>query len=281
MRIVFFHSNKPREIELAKAFLAGAELHGHEIEFSELGTRFFPATCDLVCMVGVKSLKLWRMYKDWGIPVMMFDKGYSRHRKKGCWEYWRVSYNAHHPTLTTLQDFNYPSDRFERLGLEVKPWRAERANTPILFAGSSAKYHAFNRMSDPTSYAKRVIKALKRSTERPIIYRPKPSWRDAVPIEGTVYSSAKEPLEQIFDRCHVVVTHGSNTCFEAALNGIPSIVLGAGVMGPVSSRNLSDVEHPRIDGGRWQLFYNLAYHQWTLDEMRSGEAWKTIGEWVK
>lgn len=274
--IVFFHSDKPREIMLANAFTQGAITHGLNAVTSLRGTPI-PADVTLACMVGVKSLKLWRYFQKRGIPTMMFDKGYSRHTKGGCWEYWRVSYNAHNPTRTTLMSVNHPSDRFDRLGFDVKPWRT--GGDHILFAGSSAKYQNFQRMRDPTSYAVRVIQALRKHTDRPIIYRPKPSWRDAVEIPGTIYSGPKQPLQSVFDNCHAVVTHGSNTSFEAALNGIPSVVLGDAVMRSISITDLCDVESPLIRD-RSQVFYNLAYHQWTLSEFESGEAFETIGEWL-
>lgn len=81
---------------------------------------------------------------------------------------------------------------------------------------------------------------------------------------------------------HILVTHGSNACLDAMMAGIPSIILGPGVMGPISSRDLADLEHPRMAGKaeRSQLLANLAYHQWTEAEMASGLAWGVIRGWL-
>ena len=86
------------------------------------------------------------------------------------------------------------------------------------------------------------------------------------------------PLLQDFTDCHAVVTHGSNTCYEAALFGLPSVVLGDGVMVGVSSTSLEDVERPRL-GERQPVFNALAYHQWTLKELSRGHAFGSMRHW--
>ena len=39
---------------------------------------------------------------------------------------------------------------------------------------------------------------------------------------------------------------------------------------------IKDIEDPKID---YKIFNNLAYGQWTLKEMESGEAWETISQY--
>lgn len=274
MKIAFFASSKQRELDLAMAFKAGAAKHGYSVDILHNGS-FVPGY-DLCCMIGVKSIKMWRRAVDAGCHVMMFDKGYSRHRKGGCWEYWRVSLDGHHPTGTTLSR-DYPGDRFDKLGFNIEPWRKEGDN--IVIMGSSAKYHNFNRLPDPTTFATELFEQIRLYTSRPVIYRPKPSWKDAVEIPGTTFSHSKQPLTEVFNNCHAIVTHGSNACFEAALFGIPSIILGDAVMKPISSTDISEINKPKMME-RKELFNALAYHQWTLSEFKSGLAFNTIKEWL-
>lgn len=279
MNIVFFCSDKQREAALGTSFCKGAKLHGHTVQLIKLGEEI-PVNIDLACMVGVKSRHLWyslrRTKPD--LSTLMFDKGYSRHKKNGHWEYWRVSSNSHNPT--TL-DITYPSDRFNSLDFTIKPWR--KKGDHILLAGSSSKYHAFYNMLDPTNFAKKIVKNIRKQTNRSIVYRPKPSWKEAVPIKGTTYSNGrkKDSILEAFNNCHVLVTHGSNACFEAALNGVPSIIIGTGVMRNASSVTLHEINAPICNSSeRLKIFNALAYHQWTLDEFESGEAFKTIGGWL-
>lgn len=282
MRIAFLASSKARERLLADAFLKGASRHGHETQVIPL-TEGEPqvGNYDVACFVGVKSRALYQAHGRAGIPCILMDKGYSRHaRQDGVrgWEFWRVAINAHQPTDRLGQDL--PFDRAASFGWEPKPWR-EHGKT-IVIAGSSGKYHDFYGIRNPTLYWKRRIADLQGLEDFEIVYRPKPSWRDAVPIEGSRFSILPERLEDLLKSAHVLITHGSNCCFEAVLAGVPSIVLGEGVAKPISSTSLDDTLKPRLasDEERRQWLANLAFWQWSQPEMYSGAAWEFLGEQI-
>jgi hypothetical protein len=279
VRLCFFASDKDREQELARAFIAGAQLHGVDCEIRPLGSQLPLDGIDVAVMVGVKSRDLWRQAIAAGALPVMVDKGYSRHRRDDArvWEYWRVSFGAHHPTRTTLHTRNWPATRAESFGWQPKPWREDGHH--IVIAGSSAKYHAFYGLPDPGDYTRALVRILQDRTDRPIIYRPKPSYREALPIAGADFSQGAESLADTLDGAWALVTHGSNACFEAALLGIPSIVLGDGVMAPISSRNICEISEPKC-GKRERIIANLAWHQWTLEEFREGQMWSVAGGWL-
>lgn len=279
MRVAFFRSDKPREGDLAEAFVNGLKAHGDEGIIRVLdGSVQVASDCEAACMVGVKSRELF--YANWraGVHTVVLDKGYSRHKAPGPlrgWEYWRVAVDAHHPTAN-LMKVARPSDRFEKLGFEIRPWR--ETGSHILIAGSSAKYHEFYGLKDPTTYAKGIVRAIRAVTDRPIVYRPKPSWKDSVPLLKTRFSELPETMLDVLTDAWVTVTHGSNACFESVINGIPCIILGEGVAKPLSSTDLAEIEAPRLasDAERATWANALAYQQWTLAEFYSGEAWATI-----
>lgn len=279
MRVCFFRSDKPREGNLAEAFINGVRTHGDEavVRFLD-GTAQVADDCEVACMVGVKSRELFLANWKAGVRTVMLDKGYSRHKTADAvrgWEYWRVAVNGHHPTLN-LMKVSRPSDRFDRLGIKLWPWRANGSH--ILLAGSSAKYHDFYGMRDPSRYGAKIISAIQARTQRGIVYRPKPSWADAVPLAGSRFSQLPETINEALADAWATVTHGSNACFESVVAGVPCIILGDGVAKPISSTDLDEVEDPRLasDAERGQWAANLAYQQWTLSEMFSGEAWATI-----
>lgn len=278
MRICFFASEKPRERELAAAFISGLGWHGDAGVVRALdGGPQVARGFDAVAMVGVKSADLFAANRAAGIHTIMLDKGYLRDRIEGTrkWKYWRVAVNAHHPTRY-LMTTRRPHDRLARLRLEVAPWRTKGDH--ILIAGSSAKYHAFYGLPEPTGYAKALVAEIRKLTDRPLIYRPKPSWKEATEIAGTTYSPPKQRLEEVLAGARAVVTHGSNACFEAVLAGVPCVVLGEAVAMPISSTTLGAIEKPRkaTKNQRLQWLANLAYQQWTLDEFGSGAAWSVI-----
>lgn len=282
MKIAFLASDKPRERILADAFLQGAARHGHETEVFALGQDPEPGRHDVVCMVGVKSRERFAAFHAAGAHVVYLDKGYSRHKSLSAlrgWEYWRVSIDAHHPTKF-LSAQRSPSDRMEAIGWTLESWK--KGGETIVFAGSSQKYSDFYDLPDPQRYAREIMKTTRLYSERPFIYRPKPSYSDAKPITKARFSPPEESLAAVLRNAHVLVTHGSNACFEAVLAGVPCIVLGEGVAQPISTTELCDIETPRYAsrGERQAWAQNLAYWQWTLAEMSRGEAWAFLGEMI-
>lgn len=277
MRVCFWMSDKPRERLLADAFLDGVRASGDEGFTRSLLPAVEVADCDVACMVGVKSRQLFRAHWAEGIHIVYLDKGYTRHAAKSpvkLWEFWRVAIDAHQPTSSLA--IARPDDRLARLDLKLKPFGGAREK--ILIAGSSEKYHEFYGMHEPTKWARRLVHAIKSLTERPIVYRPKPSWSSARPVDGAAYSQFPRTIEDELAEAHALVTHGSNACFEAILAGVPVIALGPAAAAPIAERALTRIETPRIpsDEERLEWLARIAYCQFTMAEFSTGEAWRII-----
>lgn len=284
MRIRFWRSDKNRERVLGEAFMEGVLAGGKDVcetfplvppeQINDVVHNQVDYECAV--MVGVKSRELYKRHLQLGLRVIYLDKGYSRHSKPDMrgWEYWRVSVNGHHPTKH-FEESDYPDDRVKKFGWTFEPWR--KAGSHIVIAGSSEKYHAFYDLKDPTDWARKLVKELRSRTKRQIIYRPKPSWGNAVPIDGTTYSEGGS-IDDVLKGAHTLITHGSNACFEAVLSGVPCVVLGDAVAKPLSSTTVDEVEVPRLasDAERQRWLNFLSYQQWTEGELASGKAWKTI-----
>ena len=304
MKIAFFSSGKQREKNVSRAFMAGVRASGDKCIINDMGETLHDAASSniknirqytkalkqdgvsVAVMVGVKSIEIYRACRAAGIHTIMLDKGYQRHRNPigKYWEYWRAAVDDHHPTAT-LMDIDHPRDRMT--GIRLSRWRTPTDQGHIVLAGSSAKYHRFYDLPEPTQWAIDVVAELRRHTNREIIYRPKASWHDAVPIEGTSYSkrpddgrifAGKHNILEALAGAHALVTHGSNACFEAVTSGVPCIILGNGVAKPLSSTTIADIENPLLASmqQRQKWLAALAYSQWTLLEFKSGEAWATI-----
>lgn len=270
-----FHATKPQERILARAFIDGMACHGDAGEIVDPSETPY-AKCDVAAFWGVKSRDCFHAHKKARVQVLMLDKGYIRPKLPvpvRDYQYCRVAVGAHHPTRY-LMSMDCPADRFLRLGIEIQPWRADGDH--VVIAGSSEKYHRFHGLDHPTLWAKVVVKEL--GDARPIVYRPKPSWKNKRPIAGTVYSVETPRIDFDLPGAWAMVTHGSNSCFEALVSGIPSIVLGDGITRPISSTSLNEIAAPRLaaEHERKTLLSNLAYCQWTVSELRSGAAWPHI-----
>jgi hypothetical protein len=281
-----------RETNLAKAIQNGARIHGDEVEILEVADASGPKVidCDLVLKCGVKSRDWFRAYNAAGIPYCYFDKGYIRTRATEWLDYWRVSVNGHQP-LDYVKKATNDRDRADGMELSFAPWRKPRGES-IVVDGASGKHHYFHAPASITretldAYAHKIsvdlIERLRQISQRHIIYRPKPSWKGARPIEGAEYARGRlgvpdKEFSFDIDRGHVVITYGSNLCFDAALRGVPSLVLGHGIAGPISSRTLDDLEDPLLatDADRRQWLNNVAWSQFRMREFKDGTAWKVI-----
>lgn len=278
---VFYHSEKEREIRLAEALAAGMPSSAGRVELRPRGACPDMSGIDLAAFVGIKSAKLMRAARDQGVRTMTFDKGYSRHRGPNrTWEYWRASLDAHQPTETTLMRKSYPRDRYCEMGWSMRPWR--RKGRKIIIAGSSAKYHEAMGLDNPNTYARGLIKQIRQRSRRPIVYRPKPSWKGAKPLKKAEFSDHREHIGSVLREAHCLITYGSNACFDAIAAGVPAIVLGDAVARPICSTSIDDIEQPMMvrDGDRIQWAANLAYHQWTEAEMAAGDSWPTMEGWL-
>lgn len=158
-----------------------------------------------------------------------------------------------------------PSDRFDSLGLKISPWRT--TGNEIVVAGSTSKAAADNGMAY-MEWEQRAVQALK-DCGRPVVYRPKPKDAMATAIAGVGYD--QRPIEEALGRAWGWVTHHSNSAVDALLAGIPvHCEIGAAA---VMSVPISEIANPVLPEGREQFLKDVAWLQWTMNEIKSGDAW--------
>lgn len=242
---------------------------------------------DGVILAGVKSDHgpMMRKLVALGKTVMYLDKGYirSKNLSQELMDFYRVSINNFQPH-DYMHRYVHKADRWEAHGITPVSQAKTNNRRFILYAGSSQKYCNFYGLGDATEYATKIIAAAKEfdTLNRTVIYRPKPSWKGAVPIKGTIFSKYGLSMEQELRHTQVLITHGSNACFEAALHGAPSIVLGDGITKGISSGKIEHVRKPRAvsQEALLELCYTIAYQQWTLDEFCRGSAFEYLQQVV-
>lgn len=228
----------------------------------------------------------------YGKPYIYMDKGYCRNaRLRNPEAFIRFSPNSWQP-LKHLDKFSDRDDRWEELlkipirkwygkdgkiskveTLEPKP-HFEEEGEYILFAGSSAKYHLYMGIEEPTTYTKNIVKEIRQFTDRPIIYRPKPSWNAKQEVEGTIFlGDNKIKYHELLKKdLHCVITHTSNAALEANFYGIPTIVLGEAIAKPVSSTKLDEINNiyrPTLEE-KHSLGRSLSYFQYRIEEVKDG-----------
>jgi hypothetical protein len=208
-------------------------------------------------------------YVKAGLKAVYIDLGYWH--REGMRGYHKLSINARHPTHY-FQRVKHKHDRAQSLGVVPMRWR--EVGQHILLAGMGDKAANVEGRA-VESWEREAIEVLRRVTGRKIIYRPKPSWLQARPIPGTLYSPKDQSLESVLHNCHAVVTHHSNVAVDGLVAGVPAFCWH-GVAAPMSCQDLKLIENPMLPGDRAQWIADIAYTQWSVDEMQQGRAWRHL-----
>ncbi len=210
-------------------------------------------------------------YRRSGRTAIYCDLGYWSRRIRSRHDgFHKLAVNDRHPT-DYLMNKTHTAERFEHHRVPILPYRVMGRH--IIVAGMSAKA-AIAEQLQPNEWEERTIARLRMLTKRPIIYRPKPSWKGARQISGATFDP-ETPLPEALRNCHAVVTHHSNVAVDALLAGVP-VFCEKGVASVLSSGDLSQINRPRVQPGRGQWAANLAWCQWSVDEMTQGLAYRYL-----
>lgn len=210
------------------------------------------------------DLGYWRR-KDWGEGRM------AGHHK--------LIVNGRHPD-GYFQKRKHTGSRLKMLGVEMQPMR-RTAGGPIVICGMGPK-GAGAEGYQVNQWETDAVRTLRKHTDRAIIYRPKPNWREATPIDGCAMIRDHVDLADLLTAvdAHAVVSHHSNANIEALMAGCP----GFTVEGPAlalslnAATDLRCIETPRYPefAERVQWAADLAFTQYNIQEMREGLAWRYL-----
>lgn len=186
------------------------------------------------------------------------DNGYfrpSNHAKGEYTGYYRMTLNA-------LQHDGHGAaapTRWRALKRDIHDWRPARAANVVLVCPPGERFAALQGFS-AKDWLRDTLATLRAHTDRPIVVREK--LGPGVP-----------PLFVQLNTTHALVTYNSNAAVEALIYGVPVFCTAECAASAMGGRDLARIETPVYHEGRAQWAANLAAHQWTLDEMRSGLAW--------
>ena len=235
--------------------------------------------------VGIERKKIYDTQNAMGNKVLTFERGFINRSI-----YHSVGWNG----INGRADFkvkNCPNDRFDKIGVDVKPWK-QKGKT-ILVCGQvpwdcNVQHLNTGFKKRPTSvqgymdWLRNTLETIHEHTNRNIIFRPHPSFRRRkewyeVATPDYVFWSTNS-LEADFKRAKVCVAFNSNTMVEAAIQGIPVFAGDIGSMAyPIANTDLTQINDPKKPS-RKQWLNDLAYKQWTWDEMSRGLFWEHLNE---
>jgi hypothetical protein len=220
-----------------------------------------PRDADVLVVWGWAQQDMIAPHMASGGDVIVMEQGFLGNRL----EWSSIGFNG----LNGRADFvnpGSPSDRFERhfAGL-MKPWKQDGEYVLLMgqVPGDQALAHV-----DIRAWYRDAISRLA-DWEMPVMFRPHPLSLDTPAPDGAIGLSGD--LSAALDGAAAAVTFNSNTGVDAALAGVPVYALDEGSMArPVACHDLF-MAPQRPDRGQWVA--NLAWCQWTVDEVAAGEAW--------
>lgn len=183
-------------------------------------------------------------------------------------EYYMVGWDG----LNGRADFcnqRSPGNRMKQLGVTLSPWR--RSGTHIVLCGQ-VPWDASVQHTDHIEWCRRTAVRLSELTDRPIRFRPHPMQPNAVNMTGCPVEISTNPkLDEDMVDAWAVVTFNSNAGVEATIAGVPAFAEDIGAMGySILNHDLEKINNPEAPC-RKQWLKNLAYTQWNLEEIASGQ----------
>ncbi|MCD4511773.1 hypothetical protein LQT97_11035 [Brucella pseudogrignonensis] len=149
----------------------------------------------------------------------------------------------------------------------LRPWQERKGY--VLLIGQVPGDASLNG-TNIISWAQSRTDMLRRAGHK-VVYRPHPQADTATP-DGAACS--RRDLKSDLSGATFVVTYSSTTAVEAILEGVPACVEDAGsVAYPMASHH---IDEPLRRPDRTQWCHDLAWRQWTLEELRDGSAWRHL-----
>jgi hypothetical protein len=213
-----------------------------------------------------------------GRKAVYIDVGYFKLKKElGRYRcYHRFSVNARHPDAY-FQNIKHPQDRADRCHVRVE--KKMRQGSRILLCGMSDKASAFD---GAIGWEQAAINEIRKYTNRPIVYRPKPQREkngQMPPIVGVGYSNPElvPSIQTELQNAWAVVSHHSNAGIDALCMGVPCFQ-DEGVASVLGLKDLALIENPRLPSyeERRQLMNDVCYAQFNGFECEDGTAWRHL-----
>ena len=205
--------------------------------------------------------------------------------------YYRIGINGFLNNQGMFHYGNHSSDRANRLNCNWSGWK-NNGNDILLFLQLPGD--ASLRGNNIYQWALYAVKEIRKRSNRPIKVRthPKHNIKDSDEIYKLIsditlenipnvsFSFGKDkPLIEDLSTAYCTVSFTSGSAIDSVMNGIPTIACDPGNFAyQISSNYIEEIENiKKLSHGEIQSWINnLAYSQWSVEEMYSGEAWRHL-----
>lgn len=213
---------------------------------------------------------------------------------KNSMHYLRFSFNGIFPNTGIYCDSNPDPMRWKKisnnLNIAVKDYRTSGNHILLLLQRNSGwSMGGF----DVQDWCNQTIEKIRQHTDRPIVVRPHPGDKQAslylnpgsgkcrIAWNKKVKLSVKSNLLDDLRDCWAAVNHNSSPVVAAAIEGVPVFVTdpARSQCREIANTDFSLIEQPQMLN-RQAWVERLAMSHWNFDELRSGECWRHMRNFI-
>lgn len=195
-----------------------------------------------------------------GGHVIGFDLGYWQRGN-----HFRVTIDHDHPQALVMRR-PMPATRWERSGIKLRHDGDPAGH--VLLIGTGHKTAATYNECVGAWECLTAARLVREHAGRRLVFRPKPGGKnDCVPPGFTLDTSPT--IEAALSGCSLVVCRNSNVAVDAIIAGVPFHCEDGAAMA------VRDMQ-PMPDALRLHFLAQLAWWQWTVDELERAETWDAI-----
>ena len=271
---VYFRPDNAHDVALAGALGAGFKNHGDDADALSVADYVQPqGDTQVAVIIGLseRNKQIFEDHRRNARHTLLVDAGYFGDG------YLRLSLDGFQPRYA--HDVKRPLDRLDRLGIKFSSMRERGSH--VIYSGQTQDYCYWHGLGMAFEYDHGICHATNKQmhSERNVVYRPAVATSEK-PM-NTVWGKGAALNEHLRD-CYALVTHGSHEALAAIAAGIPAILVsheGMSAAYPLAEKSLEDGFHNPFfpsDKARLQHFADLAYCQFTLEEIAVGLAWETL-----
>lgn len=205
--------------------------------------------------------------------------------------YLRYSFDGIFPNTGEYCDGKIEAQRWatlrDTLQINLKPWK--KHGDYILIACQRDGGWSMDGLKI-INWLHPLIQNIRRYSDRPIMVRFHPGDKkiqkhiqqlQAIGHKVRISSPSSTLIKDLHD-AYAVVSYNSSPGVVSAIEGVPIFVLdpARSQAAEVANTSLSNLEKPNYEFDREAWLRRLAMSHWRLDELRSGECWKHMRNWV-
>lgn len=254
----YVNTKQPHHCLHAEALQAGMRRHGHAASINQLED-YQPS--DLAVMWGHRRETIMRSQRASGLDYLVMERGYIGDRM-----HWTsLGFNG----LNGCAEFigNSDDSRGRQFHTLLQPWVDEREAEYYLICGQVLGDASLAHVDYPAW----VQSLPKEWNGLPVLFRPHPLGAHHFVTDKP---KSRGSLEESLRKAKAVWTFNSNSAVDALINGVPAVTADPGSM--VYSQTATSIDEALIYPDRTRLLNQLAWCQWTLEELRDGTAWDHV-----